>query len=124
MTPIDECALHSTVIEAAFHRSLGRYDFRYYNGRITLYRPRVKEVYVFGPDRQIDPYRRSFYHDSGWGPCCETVQVTEVPGDHDGMVLEPNVRVLASHIRSEPQQLDEADGHLGPIDTSAVTPGV
>jgi thioesterase domain-containing protein len=26
--------------------------------------------------------------------------VFEVPGNHDSMVLEPNVRVLASHIRT------------------------
>jgi thioesterase domain-containing protein len=27
------------------------------------------------------------------------LQVVEVPGDHDSMVLEPNVRVLAARMR-------------------------
>ena len=27
-------------------------------------------------------------------------EVVEVPGDHDSMVLEPNVRVLAARVRS------------------------
>ena len=27
------------------------------------------------------------------------VEVTEVPGDHDSMVLEPNVRVLAARMK-------------------------
>jgi thioesterase domain-containing protein len=27
------------------------------------------------------------------------LQVIEVPGDHDSMVLEPNVRVLAARLR-------------------------
>ena len=123
VAPTDEGALHSTVIEAAFHRALERYEVRYYDGTITLYRPRLTTLHVFGPDRQIDPYRRFVYHDNGWGPYCEDVRVTEVPGDHDGMVLEPSVRVLASHIRSELQQLDEADGHPRPLERSAMTPG-
>ena len=55
---------------------------------------------MFGPDRQIDIDRRFIYHDNGWGPYCERVDVTEVPGDHDTMVLEPTVRVLAAHIRA------------------------
>jgi thioesterase domain-containing protein len=28
------------------------------------------------------------------------LRVIEVPGNHDSMVLEPNVRVLASHMKS------------------------
>jgi thioesterase domain-containing protein len=56
---------------------------------------------VFGPDRQINVDKRFIYHDNGWAPFCDRVDVFEVPGTHDSMVLEPNVRVLASRIRGE-----------------------
>jgi thioesterase domain-containing protein/acyl carrier protein len=97
--PAEEGTLHSTVVEAAFYRALDVYDLRPYPGVVTLYRPKLTPLHVFGPDRQINVDRRFIYHDNGWGPWCERVDVTEVPGDHDSMVLEPAVRVLASHLR-------------------------
>ena len=106
----DEGALHSEVIESAFYRALERYQLRPYDGVITLYRPKLNTAHVLGPDRQIDINRRFLLHDNGWGPHCERVDVTEVPGDHDSMVLEPSVRVLAGHIRAA---IEDADaGHV------------
>ena len=97
--PTAEGALHSTVIEAAFYRALATYEVRPYAGVITLYRPRLTPLHVFGPDRQINVDRRFVYHDNGWAQFCERVDVTEIPGDHDSMVLEPDVRVLSAHLR-------------------------
>jgi thioesterase domain-containing protein len=37
--------------------------------------------------------------DNDWGLYVPHVEVHEVPGDHDNMVLEPNVRVLAGQMR-------------------------
>ena len=37
--------------------------------------------------------------DQGWSPYVDEIEVHEVPGDHDHMVLEPEVRVLASLMR-------------------------
>ena len=37
--------------------------------------------------------------DNGWRTHVPQVDVVEVPGDHDSMVLEPNVRALARHMR-------------------------
>ncbi|NCT13227.1 MAG: hypothetical protein GW767_10865, partial [Rhodobacterales bacterium] len=34
-----------------------------------------------------------------WTANAPRVEVIEVPGDHDSMVLEPNVRVLAARMR-------------------------
>ncbi len=105
----DEGALHSEVIESAFYRALERYQLQPYHGVVTLYRPKLNTAHVLGPDRQIDINRRFLQHDNGWGPHCDRVEVTEVPGDHDSMVLEPSVRVLAGHIRTA---IEEADaGH-------------
>ncbi|MGH9138270.1 MAG: type I polyketide synthase [Acidimicrobiales bacterium] len=100
-----EGTLHSTVIEAAFYRALDKYDTKPYRGTISLYRPKLDPLHVFGPNRQINVDRRFIYHDNGWSRYCDDVDVIEVPGTHDSMVLEPNVRVLAHHIRD---QLDAA----------------
>ena len=102
----DEGALHSEVIESAFYRALERYQVRDYRGVVSLYRPKLNPAHVLGPDRQIDINRRFVHHDNGWGPHCERVHVVEVPGDHDSMVLEPSVRVLAGHIR---EAIEDAD---------------
>nr|WP_281352018.1 SDR family NAD(P)-dependent oxidoreductase [Microvirga makkahensis] len=91
--------LHSAAIGAAFHRALERYEVRPYDGTITLFRPKLQPVHVFGPHRQINADRRFIYEDNGWTPYCRRIVVFEVPGDHDSMVLEPNVRVLATKMR-------------------------
>jgi thioesterase domain-containing protein len=48
--------------------------------------------------------------DNGWTPYVADLEVQEVAGDHDGMVLEPFVRVLASRMRSA---LDAAEPAAG-----------
>ena len=96
-----EGALHSTEIEAAFYRAIDRHDLRRYPGTLTLFRPELNPTHVFGPGRQINAELRFLFDDNGWGPYCERVDVTEVPGTHDSMVLEPNVRVLAGRLRAK-----------------------
>lgn len=105
--PTAEGALHSTIIESAFYRALAAYDTKPYDGVITLYRPKLTPLHVFSPDRQINIDRRFIYHDNGWGPFAQRVDVTEVPGTHDSMVLEPNVRVLAAHLRRALDRTEE-----------------
>jgi thioesterase domain-containing protein len=43
--------------------------------------------------------REYVYPDNDWTRFMPALRVLEVPGDHDSMVLEPNVRVLASFMR-------------------------
>lgn len=106
--PDDAGALHSSVIEAAFYRALGRYHVHRYDGAVSLFRPKLSPVKVFGPNRQIDVNRRFVYDDNGWSKYCKDLSVVEVPGDHDSMVLEPWVRVLAGHIRHALETADAA----------------
>jgi acyl transferase domain-containing protein/thioesterase domain-containing protein len=103
-----EGELHSRAIGAAFYRALDRYEVRPYDGTITLFRPKLKPTHILGPGRQIDAKRDFVYEDNGWGPWCRRVDVTEVPGDHDSMVLEPNVRVLAARMRSAIERVTHA----------------
>jgi hypothetical protein len=97
---VEQGELHSAAMETAFRRALERYEVRSYDGIINLFRPKLRPIHVFGPGRQIDVHRRFIFEDNGWSPFCQRVEISEVPGDHDSMVLEPNVRVLADRMRS------------------------
>ncbi|MDR7423231.1 MAG: thioesterase domain-containing protein, partial [Armatimonadota bacterium] len=87
------------VIEAAFYRACERYTVEPTAFRLALFRPKLRVEHQLGPGRAINEHRRRIYHDNGWAPFVAGIQVFEVPGDHDGMVLEPNVRVLALKLR-------------------------
>lgn len=90
---------HDEAIEAAFRRALARYEIPKWEGPIELFRPPLEEAYVLGPGRILNHDREYVYEDNGWSHYCDDVRVHVVPGDHDSMVLEPNVRVLASTLR-------------------------
>ena len=75
---------------------------------VTLFRPKLDEAHVLGPGRVLNSGLEYVYYDNGWGKVVGSVAVHEVPGTHDSMVLEPNVRVLAARLRACIQQA-EAD---------------
>jgi thioesterase domain-containing protein len=87
---------HSQVIEAAFYRALSRYQAQPLPLEVSLFRPRQHAVYHLPDGRMLDEARQIVLSDNGWGPLVRKIDVLEVPGNHDSMVLEPNVRVLAS----------------------------
>jgi thioesterase domain-containing protein len=89
---------HSQVIEAAFYRALSRYAMRPLAVRATLFRPKLAPVYRLSGGRLLNGDRDHLYPDNGWSPFIEKLDIREVPGDHDSMVLEPNVRVLATQV--------------------------
>jgi len=64
-----------------------------------LFRPKLDVAHVLGPGRMTNARREFLFHDNGWGEYAARVDVHEVPGDHDSMVLEPNVRVLANKLQ-------------------------
>ena len=98
----------SALIEAAFYRALGRYETRPYAGRVHLFRPPLPITNRLGGGRNVNHDREFVYEDNSWGRYLEgEFEVTEVPGDHDSMVLEPNVRVLAEELR---RRLEASDG--------------
>jgi thioesterase domain-containing protein len=100
---------HSQVIEAAFYRALARYEIRPLPVPVALFRPALRVYYRLSRDRMLDRDRQPLFHDNGWNGLVTNVQVTEVPGDHDSMVLEPNVRVLAARLREAIQKAEEAE---------------
>jgi thioesterase domain-containing protein len=61
-----------------------------YPGRIALFRAAVG-----------DATHAYDVPDLGWGPYAEDgVELYEIPGTHDTLVLEPHVQVLAAHLRA------------------------
>jgi hypothetical protein len=110
----------SEAIGEAFRQAVSRYVLQVHDGPITLFRPKLAIAHVLGPGRVTNARREFVFHDNGWGPWGASVEVHEVPGDHDSIVLEPNVRVLASRLRAciqavEPQAPRPALAALRPV---------
>lgn len=87
---------HNSEIEAAFLEAVGHYEVKPWDGRLVLYRPPLIGKWSVSNGRKVNSERAYVLDDNDWGQYVPHVEVHEVPGDHDSMVLEPNVRVLAS----------------------------
>ncbi len=94
-----ETEFHNEAIEGAFRRALARYTIPHWDQRLVLFRPPLEKAYDLGDGRILNHDREYVYPDNGWSEHCDQVEVYEVPGDHDSMVLEPNVRVMASRLK-------------------------
>ncbi len=95
-----EHQFHNEAIEAAFLAALPVYDLRSWQGPLVLFRPALDKVWKVSRGRWVDSEREYVYEDNDWTRWAPATQVFEVPGDHDSMVLEPNVRVLAARIKA------------------------
>lgn len=90
---------HNADIEAAFYRAIAIYETHPYNGSVALFRPPLDRYWKVSKGQWIDRGKEYVYEDNGWGQYVDDLEVVEVPGDHDSMVLEPSVRVLAERIK-------------------------
>lgn len=61
--------------------------------------PYSGRVVQFSADITWDQYSH-VDQDRGWGELLPQMKVIVVPGDHDSVVIEPNVQILASYLRS------------------------
>ena len=94
-----EDQFHNEAVERAFRAALPRYAMRHYPGPMVLFRPKLDRAYVFGPGRVLDSAKEWVWEDNGFGAYVDLLEVHEMPGNHDSMVLEPNVRVMAARLR-------------------------
>jgi len=94
---------HSQAIEAAFRASLTVYQVRPLPVRTWLFRPALDTTYDLGGGRYANRDRELVRPDNGWTPFVQDLTVVETPGDHDSMVLEPNVRSMAAVLRQSIQ---------------------
>ena len=75
-------------------------------------RPKLEISYRITGNRELNHERSLLRADNGWTPFASDLTIIEVPGDHDGMVLEPYVRVMAGHLRSALKTADRAGAAL------------
>ncbi|WP_417586782.1 SDR family NAD(P)-dependent oxidoreductase [Pararhodobacter oceanensis] len=96
-----ECAsgFQNRAIEAAFREALPHVELRPYEGRVALFRPPLDRHWRVTGGHWVSREKEYVYEDNQWSAWMPALSVHEVPGDHDSMVLEPNVRVMASTLR-------------------------
>ena len=99
-------AFHNESIRAAFVAALPGFRMAKWDGPVTLYRPRLDRRFAVSGGRFVSTGREYVFDDNLWSPWLGDLTIEEVPGDHDSMVLEPCVRVLATRMR---KTLAEAD---------------
>ena len=102
-----EGAFHDLAIEAAFLSWLPGMTLTEWDGPVAMFRPPLDPRFRVSGGRHVTSAREYLLEDNGWGPWMPKLRVIEVPGDHDSMVLEPNVRRMASVLR---KLLRDADG--------------
>ncbi|SDY49632.1 type I polyketide synthase [Citreimonas salinaria] len=95
----DGDSFHNAEIEAAFYRAVAVYRPQAWDGWVALFRPPLEGAWRVTGGRAVRSDRTYALHDNDWSIHATDLAVHEVPGDHDSMVLEPNVRVLAAMIR-------------------------
>ncbi len=101
-------SFHNDEIEAAFLTSVANYSMQPWTGHLEMFRPPQIGYWHVTNGRLVDSQRAYLMHDNGWGRFVPEISVHEIPGDHDSMVLEPNVRVLAAKLREAIQRVEDA----------------
>jgi len=92
-------AFNNRKIELAFRAALESYELRPWNGSMTLLRPPLDHHWKVSGGQWISQAREYVFADNDWTRWAPNVEVIEVPGNHDSMVLVPNVSVLASEVK-------------------------
>jgi thioesterase domain-containing protein len=95
-----ESNLNNQRIESAFRDALPFVQLRPYAGRTALFRPPLDRHWRVSSGRWVSSAREYVSDDNDWGRWMPQLSVHEVPGDHDSMVLEPNVRVMAATLNT------------------------
>ena len=104
----DSPVFHNAAIEAAFLASVAGYHLQPWQSPLTLFRPPLVGKWRLGGGRLVNSERAYVTPDNDWTEWAPELQVFEVPGDHDSMVLEPNVRVLAARMGKVIEAADRA----------------
>ncbi len=108
-----EASPHNRRVEAAFREALRHVRLRRYEGQVALFRPPLDRHWRVFNGRWVSREREYVFPDNGWGVWMPKLSIYEVPGDHDSMVLEPNVRVLAEILRQLCEACDRAEAQAG-----------
>lgn len=86
-------------IQAAFLTAVGAYQTQGWDGPLTLFRPPLDTHWKVSNGAWVSAEKEYVLPDNDWARYAPQVQVIEVPGNHESMVLAPNVTVLAQELR-------------------------
>jgi len=98
---------HNAAIEAAFRHAISVYDMPARVGATVLFRPPLDRKWQVTGGNWVSSAKEYVFADNDLTRFAPGLQVIEVPGDHDSMVLEPNVRVMAAQLKTV---IAEAEG--------------
>lgn len=112
-------SFHNAEIRQAFLEAVAAYELARWSGPMSLFRPPLDRRWQVSGGAWVDRAREYVHHDNDWGRWAPQLQVFEVPGDHDSMVLEPNVRVLAGRLRTVLDAEDQPVMRPDPLATAA-----
>jgi thioesterase domain-containing protein len=104
----DQVHFQSRRIGDAFMRALFRYRVPKVDVFVAVFRPKLSVRYRLSRGRMVDGERNFVSPDNFWTPFVGKLSVFEVPGNHDSMVLEPNVRVLVAQMKRVIDQVEHA----------------
>jgi hypothetical protein len=104
----DAVHFQSRRIGDAFMRGLFRYRVPTVDVNVAVFRPKLNVRYRLSGGRMVDGERNFISPDNFWTPYVGRLTVFEVPGNHDSMVLEPNVRVLVSQMKRVIDQVERS----------------
>jgi acyl transferase domain-containing protein/thioesterase domain-containing protein/acyl carrier protein len=91
-------AFNNEKIRDAFLTAVGSYQTPAWDGPMTLFRPPMDFHWKVSGDRWVTSEKEYLYADNDWARYVPHLDVIEVPGDHESMVLAPNVTVLAQEL--------------------------
>jgi acyl transferase domain-containing protein/thioesterase domain-containing protein/acyl carrier protein len=92
-------AFNNRKIELAFRQAVASYALQPWNGPVTLLRPPLDRHWQVSGGNWVSSEREYVFADNDWTGWAPALEVLEVPGDHDSMVLVPNVSSLAAALR-------------------------
>ena len=92
-------------MEQAFRTGLEAYETKPWNGPLALFRPPLDRHWKVSGGNWVSAEREYVFEDNDWRKWAPELQVVEVPGDHDSMVLVPNAAVLAEHLKAVKRSL-------------------
>ncbi|MCB1389361.1 MAG: SDR family NAD(P)-dependent oxidoreductase [Rhodobacteraceae bacterium] len=95
-----DSGFHNRAIEAAFRDSLPFVKLETYDAPVALFRPPLDRRWKVTGGQWVSSAKEYVYDDNDWSRFMPRLSVHEVPGDHDSMVLEPNVRVMAAKLKT------------------------
>ena len=95
----DDTEFNNDKIAEAFLEAMEGYRLHRWEGSATLFRPPLEQIWQVTGGRWVSTKKEFVTADNDWTPYAPNLEVIEVPGDHDSMVLAPNVTVLAQELR-------------------------